>query len=204
MGLINDILNNKFNMNEIKNLYKMINNTNIKHMIKKVIIYKYIYKLYLETDNKFDFLLDFITKMKNKTNDNNEYNSNIRLIYKIFKLDKIELKKLKKELFKLKPISEQNYIREKNNIRNKMRFALMTDIERKHFYKLKKEIKIKKIGYNNYLAILRNRYHKWYNGLSPLKKLKLKNNRNLKYKNMEFEAKQKLLMRHRLYYKNKK
>jgi len=80
----------------------------------------------------------------------------------------------------------------------------MTDIERKHFYKLKKEIKIKKIGYNNYLAILRNRYHKWYNSLSPLKKLELKNNRNLKYKNMEFEAKQKLLMRHRLYYKNKK
>jgi len=63
MGLINDILNNKFNMNEIKNLYKMINNTNIKHMIKKVIIYKYIYKLYLETDNKFDFLLDFIIKI---------------------------------------------------------------------------------------------------------------------------------------------
>ncbi len=190
-------------MNEIKDLYKMINNTNIKYTIKKVIIYKYIYKLYLETDNKFDFLLDFITKMKNKTNDYNEYNSNLRLIYKIFKLDKIELKKLRKELFKLKPISEQNYIKEKNNIRNKMRLALLTDIERKNYYKLQRERKIKKIGYNNYLAILRNRYHKWYHSLSPLKKLTLKNNRNLKYKNMEFETKQKLLMRHRLYYKNK-
>jgi hypothetical protein len=201
-SIIQEIINDKFNINEIKSMYKMFNNK-LRYQIKKIIIYKYIYKMYLDEENKFYYLVNFITKMKNKTIEITEYNQNIKLIYKIFKLNKIDIQKLRKELFKLKPIDEQNQIKERNKLVSKMKFSLMTNLEKTQYYQLRKEKKIEKIGYYNYKIMIRNKYNKWYNNLSTEKKIKLKNNRNLKYKNMPFEAKQKLLLRHRMYYKIK-
>jgi hypothetical protein len=199
-SIIRDIINNKFTNNEIKDIYKIVNN-GLKYQIKKVIIYKHIYNMYIVNENKSTFLIDFIIKMKNKTQDTIEYYNNIKLIYKIFKLNKIEIKNLKKELFKLKPIEEQNEIKAKNNLRVKIKFSLMTNLEKRNYYKLKRERIIERIGYEKYNTIIRNRYNKWYNNLSNERKLEIKNNRNLRYRNMPIDAKQRLLTRHKMYYK---
>lgn len=197
--LIQNIINNNFSNEEIKQLYKL-SNDNFRHKIKKVIIFKNIYNIYLLQSNKIHFLANVITKMKNKINNTNEYNSNIKLIYNIFNISKQYKKLLYKEMFKLKPLEEQIRIRNINNLRVKLRFQNMTNLEKIEFRRLKKERIINKIGLENYNIILRNRYNNWYNNLSNEKKLEIKNKRNLKYKNLPLIKKKILLERHKKYY----
>ena len=196
--IIQEIINDKYSNDEIKQLY-LLSSDNFKFKIKKIIVFKKIYDLYLLNNNKINFLANVITKMKNRV-PNTEYNKNIKLINKIFNINKQDKKLLCKEIFKLKPLEEQIKIRNLNNYRVRLRMQNTTKQEKDRLYQLKKQRIINKIGLENYKILIRNRYQKWYDSLSYDKKLEIKNKRNLKYKNLPFIKKQKLLERHRKYY----
>lgn len=201
--IINNIINDKLSKTEIIEMYKF-SSYKFKVKIKKVIIIKRLYKIYQQKlDNeKNSFIALLLHNMQNMITDKKIYNTNKRLIYKIFKTTKDNYKKIYKEMFKLKPLEEQLNITQKYKEKIKLKFLNMSSLEKKQLRENKKNHIIKKLGYEGYKQLIKNRFDKWYNSLSEERKKEIKNNRNLRYKNLPDNKKQQLLERHKKYYYN--
>ena len=201
--LIDNIINNKISKNEIIDIYKL-SSLKFKYKIKNIIIIKIIYKIYQEKldSEKNIFVANLFNKMQNKFPKKIFY-ANKHLVYKIFQISKNNYKDINKILLKLKPIEEQLLIREKNNERLRLKYSKMSILEKKQYRERKKNRRIKKIGIEAYNELMRNRFNKWYNSLSPERKENIKQKRNLKYHNLSFEEKQLLLIKKQEYKKKK-
>ena len=110
--ILNDIINDKLSKNEIINIYKL-SSQKFKTKIKKIIIIKNINNIYQQKldSEKNSFIASLLNKMQNKITDKKTYNSNKQLIYKILKISKDNYKNIYKEIFKQKPLEEQNKIK---------------------------------------------------------------------------------------------
>jgi len=199
--ILNDIINDKLSKNEIIDIYKL-SSQKFKTKIKKIIIIKNINLIYQQKLDieKTSFIASLLNKLRNKIIDKKIYNSDKKLIYKIFKISKNNYKNIYKEIFKQKPLEEQIMIRNNINNKIKLRFLNMSYAEKKQYREQKKNRRIKKIGLDAYKLIFRNRFNKWYNSLSDERKEIIKNKRNLRYQNLSLDKKEKLLERHKMYY----
>ena len=112
-------------------------------------------------------------------------------IFNILHLNSNTIKILNNELFKLKPIEEQQKIKENISKKNRENYNLLSNEKKKIFNKNRIEKKIKKIGITNYKIYLNNMYKKWYNNLSFERKKAYSIKRKIRYQNLPYEIKQK-------------
>jgi hypothetical protein len=172
------------NINDLKDYLKNISKKE-RNIFNNIIIFKKIKKLISDNpENKIKILVPVYSKYKEKT-------LHRFYIFNILQLKTDTIKILNKELFKMKPIEEQQKIRENISKKIREKYNSLSMEEKKILNKKRIEKKIKKMGLNNYKLYCLNMYKKWYKNLSKEKKEKYSLKRKNRYENLPDDIKQK-------------
>ena len=172
------------NIDEFKKILKELSQTE-RNIINNIIIFKKIKTMIINNPiDNIKILLPVYSKYK-------ENKINKFFIHTILKLDSKTKNKLNKELFKLKPIEEQNKIRKNINRKMKEKYDKLSSEQKKKFNRNRIIKKIEKIGYTKYKLNCLNMYKKWYHNLSEEKKKNYSEKRKQKYIMLPDEVKEK-------------